>query len=530
MLKLLNALIAPPTTAGLVIRGREVELVVMKGRRVEHAGRVPFEGPEDHHVVQAIQQALAAAPVAIERLAVSIASHEMLFRCFTIPTVPKAELDAAVQFEARKYIPFKVTLLLWDYVTIPLPKTNRLNVVFGAIPKELLQKIQELLATAGVQAMVLEPISVSLARLVPPAKARDANEFVCLVDVTKDAAHLAIVKDRIPYLTRDVNLQGGEGGASEVREPGEAVSDARAQQLLSELSVSMDFFLREYPATTITQVLLCGDDALVGPWCDPLSQRLHCPVSLGRPLIHRRVSETLPLPFAAALGLLDAITEVGGAFNFLKPGLAKEPPQAAQGPAMQRALEAGFNAAWRMPHVKTFATGAMAGLALLWGLGMFQVSAQRRQLAQLVQARAPSSQPLALLSQEDLELMKQQISAQAAALRRVIEGHLGVAAKLDALARALPEGVWLTGVSFDNPLDDIGRAQAKLSIQGSCYLGEAGKELNAIQQFEDQLKRNAAFVRGFGSAQVDRIAAEAGPNQRYMYRTFQFNCQPSRKL
>ena len=531
------ALFTPPTTAALVLRATVVECLVRKGRRVESCTSVPIEGPDDHHVVQAIQKALASTPVAIERLAVSITSHGILFRCFTIPAVPKAELDPAVQFEARKYIPFKITSLLWDYRTMPVPKSNRLNVVFGAIPKELFQKIQELLATAGVHATVIEPISVSLARLVPPAKDRAANEFVCLVDVSGDAAHLAIIKDRVPYLTRDISLATSEGHAPDASPPSgtpavRAEADARAQRLLSELSVSMDFFLREYPSTTISQVQLCGDEDALGPWCEPLSQQLHCPVGLGRALIQRRLAGEVPLPFAAALGLLESTVGFGGPFNFLKQDTAKEPPQAAQASAVQRVLEAaGLSAAWRTPHLKPYAGTAAVLLLLVWGLGVLQASSQRQQLDHLISAQATTTQRLGTLSQQDLERLKEQTANQVAWLRDVMDERISVAAKLDALARSLPDGVWLTGMTFENPLDERGLNQAKLSLQGSCFLGgETGKELSAIQQFEDQLKRNAAFVRGFGSAQVDRIEAETGPKQRDTYRTFQLNCLPSRRL
>ena len=91
--------------AGVVIRERAVELLVMHGQRVQSRVRVSREGPEASQLVAALQQAVAAAKLKTKRMAVSIASEEILFRFFSIPMTPKPEWHAVIQFEARKYIP-----------------------------------------------------------------------------------------------------------------------------------------------------------------------------------------------------------------------------------------------------------------------------------------------------------------------------------------------------------------------------------------------------------------------------------------
>ena len=58
--------------AGLVIRSKEVELLVMQGRKVTSCLRVPIEGTEDAHLIQAIQKVVATSGLTIDKLAVSI--------------------------------------------------------------------------------------------------------------------------------------------------------------------------------------------------------------------------------------------------------------------------------------------------------------------------------------------------------------------------------------------------------------------------------------------------------------------------
>ena len=82
-------------------------------------------------------------------------------------------------------------------------------------------------------------------------------------------------------MTRDVSLAeqaaGGEG-------------DPKAQRLLSELRVSLDFFTREHLAATVPRVILVGDEGLLGPWQPWLADQLQCAVEIGSDLLRARVA------------------------------------------------------------------------------------------------------------------------------------------------------------------------------------------------------------------------------------------------
>ena len=81
-------------------------------------------------------------------------------------------------------------------------------------------------------------------------------------------------------------------------------------------------------------------------------------------------------------------------------------------------------------------------------------------------------------------------------------------------------------------MSSTGKGQYRLTVGGACFLGETALELAAIQRFEEQVKRNPAFFKGFTVAQVDQISAAevSGPQAKYTYRTFQFNCNSERRL
>ena len=523
------------TSAGLVIRARAIECLVMDGKRVVSTAQVPIEGEEPRHLTEALQQVLAQAGLKARRLAVSVENPGVLFRSFTLPVLPKPEWDAAVQFEARRYIPFKTEALIWDYHAVLSSATKRIEVVFAAIPREVFGVLQEALAAAGVHPAVIEPRSLSLARLVAPAKGGSSTDAVCLVDVEPDVAHLAIVKDGLPHLTRDISLlprrtdlpAPDPSGAGQPPAP----ADQRAEQLLSELNVSIDFFVREYPSTRMSRVVLFGETALIKPWCQRLTGRLACPVESGDGLLAERGLGALEPSFASAAGLLQERRAGGGAaLDFLKRSLA-------QAHAPPRPLVAGKTLAARLVNslnpLQLAGCGALVigCLVLFWVAGSLRVGAARRHLQALVASRQDVASELSGLSGDALVPINAQATAQLALLRQVMDRRVSMAAKLDALAHALPDGVWLTGLTFEDALDpETGMGRPHLLIQGACLLGDSGKELQAIQAFEQQVQQDPRFLEGFSAAQLDQISVEPNPLHQYTYRTFQLNCASGRQL
>lgn len=542
--------------AGLVVRSKEVEHLALQGSKIISRVRVPLEGTEPNQLTQAIRQVVAASAVKTRKFSVSIPTQDVLVRFFTMPVLPKAEWDTAVQFEARKYIPFKMETLVWDYRAMPSSSPNRLDVVFVAFPHELFRTIHDSLTAAGIQPTVFEPRSLSLARLIEQGKGKATNEFVCLVDIEEESAHLAIVKDRLPYLTRDISflrtaerptVDYGSGTPSPVeavhaqattlpdeptgtgvvpQEPHGSI-DPRAQRLLNELSVSIDFFMREHASTTIARVILFGDETLIGSWARWLSDQLHCPVELGTPCLAQRVPGGVPLSFASAVGLLQAgKLAAGQPLNFVKHAVAKT-SSAQRLPAIS---SEELLAVVKTPRAAVSGLLAVGVLAVWWLIGSLMVQGEQRRFHQLTRTATQTAWGLDHMNHEELEAVRQKANGQLTLLRQVVDHRLRMAAKMDALARSLPDGVWLTGLSFDNQLTMAGTLEMRLGVNGACFLGETGPELNAIQQLEEQIKRNPIFVSGFGMTRVDQITAQVDSQTQYSYRTFQLNCNPERRL
>jgi hypothetical protein len=519
-------------SCGLVIRANEVELLAMQGPRVLSRVRVPIEGSEREDLGRAVRQAVAAAGFKPTTTAVALPTEEVLVRCFSMPPLPPGEREAAIQFEARKYIPFRMEGLVWEFHAVEVKDPPKLDVVFLAIQREVLQTIREVLEEAGVEPVRMEPRSVSLSRLAAKAGGRGAegSGFVCVVEMAQHEAHLVIAKGGVPYLTRDVHF-AGEGGTAGPSGGG-AKSESDFQRLVSELRVSLDFFTREHPATVISKVILVGEEERVASWHPALVGALGSLVEVGRTLLGRRLGGELPLSLASAVGLLKGRQEAhgGAAWGDLLRRSLTEPSRAGgrRIPPVIGELARQFSSARGM------AVGAMAAgiLFLVWLFGWHQVGTAQGRLAELIRQRPMLIEPIPEVDDEGLAALTAQVQERRELLRRLVVQRVGVTAKLDALPRVLSDGMWLTGLAFEEWPDEAGRSRLSLKANGACYLAQAGKELGAIRAFEDGVKRHAELVSGFTVARVEQINEQAYQSGRRTgsYRTFQLHCRSDARL
>ena len=97
---------------------------------------------------------------------------------------------------------------------------------------------------------------------------------------------------------------------------------------------------------------------------------------------------------------------------------------------------------------------------------------------------------------EQLRVALQRLRAQQKAFQGLKRGESSVAMRLNALADAVPEGIWLTAFSLEP-------AQG-LVIEGAA-LGQEGQEMVAIGQLVQSLKDQPAFASMVQDIQIESI-------------------------
>ncbi len=527
-------------SVGLVFRPEAIEAVVLtktlRGLRLERCAKVNIvteaqeqTGFQDQQVVQALQEALSACRASTRQVAVTMPAKDVLLRCFKLPMLPKAEWEEAVHFEVRKYIPFKVDELTWAYHVVEHRAEKRLTAVFIGIRTDALVKIQRYLSSAGIDAVGIEALSVSLARAASRGGRKLSKDgFVGVVDLEQDVAHIIIMKNSLPYLSRDVSLGvEGRGELLGAPEP-QAQLDRRAELLLSELRLSLEYFTHEHADATIEKILLFGEEYAVAPWCPWLSEQLHCPVALGSLAIQVPPGNpAVPLPFASAVGLaIKSLCPTDLKLDFLLHGKSMLRRQKLNMPVH---TIAEFLRRMAKPAAIQ-ATVAAVLLAVTAWVHHREVAVVEARLNQVILAHQQLGHGLEQKSREDLQQLQQRLKTRVAFLRSGILERISIAQKLDALAKSLPDGIWVDSISYANRLQNLDSWQPSLTLRGACLLSDVEQELVVISDFVQRIKQDPTFFHGFAGAQLGEILASEDATQRYSYRTFRLNCQTQSKM
>ena len=520
---------------GIVIRRHAVEVISAKrgsrGLKITQFSQTPFsEEGDDAQVVDAIKQAVESSKLRTKDCIVSIPARDVLLRSFTLPLLPKGEWEQAVQFEVRKYIPFKAEELAWGYHAEEQRAQKRVSVVFVGVRQDRYLRIQRWLEGAGLTPLLIEPESVSLARLIPDSIAAPEHECTGIVDVEPDAAHAIIARNRVPYFARDVDLTQELAPPQEPSHEPEAVpapqtpsADPRSELLLSEVRLSCDYFTRENPQASIARLLVFGDPMIVGPWVSAFGQQLPYPVAVGALPVETVDGLTLGLDHAAAVGLaLRSAKPSTGKLEFMvrraelsaakrRPGNL---PASLDGLSLQRLLG---------PLIMAAISAFGVTVALSW-IENQRVNMEASHMTETVQKFQDVGWGLKDLKQAELQTIQQQTEKRLGFLRRTINQRAAVAERLDSLAKILPDGIWLESIAYQDKLEVASRQPATFTLKASCFLPGSGNELTVIGDFAQKLKHDEKFFRGFSLAQLGDITVAKDDHQRYTYRTFQITC------
>lgn len=298
-----------------------VELARAGGRfRLARSAVVPtppgglVEGaPGDPKVLgPAIRRAFEQAGVRNRRVNTALSGRAVVVREIRLPNMPDEELAQAVRFEAERYLPAGTRDAAVDFQVLERVQegqTTRLDVLFVAARRELVDGFTAALQQAGVTPEVLEVTSFALMRLFQD-EARDGA--VVLADLGAESSDILVVhKGRLRLartvpvagnaLTRAVaGLLGLEPEAAQaakeergvaVTSPG-ALTDPTAARIaeaivpvlgdiLTEVRRSMDYFYSRWAGEPVRKVILTGGTARLQNIAAVFADELNVPTEVG---------------------------------------------------------------------------------------------------------------------------------------------------------------------------------------------------------------------------------------------------------
>jgi type IV pilus assembly protein PilM len=260
----------------------------------------------------AIRAAFDQSGIRNRRVNTALGGRAVVIREIRLPTMPDEELAQAVRFEAERYLPAGSKEAAVDFQVLERVQegqTTRLDVLFVAARREVVDSFAAALQGAGVTPEVLEVTSFALMRLFQ----EDAREgAVVLADIGADSTDLLVVHGGRLRLGRTVPVAGNaltravagvlglETSAAQAAKeergvattgPGSVADPASARiadaivpvlgDILTEVRRSIDYFQSRWTGEAVRKVILVGGTARLRNLPALFADELNLPVEVG---------------------------------------------------------------------------------------------------------------------------------------------------------------------------------------------------------------------------------------------------------
>jgi type IV pilus assembly protein PilM len=118
----------------------------------------------------------------------------------------KKEIDSAIYFEARKYIPLPLSdiVLDWQSMENKISEKDINNVLVMAVSKNTINNYQKIAENIGLKLSAVEPEAISLKRSFDIS----SDENVCLVEIGFQSTNISLVKNGCMVMSFSFDLAG----------------------------------------------------------------------------------------------------------------------------------------------------------------------------------------------------------------------------------------------------------------------------------------------------------------------------------
>lgn len=436
---------------------------------------------KDEYIIEAIQRVFKENNIKPGNVVSAISSEETMVRYFQMPKIPRQEWASAIEFEAKRYIPFRMEDVASDYQVVKSPPSaNNMDVVFVAVKQKTIEDFVRLIEKAGVRLMILEPAPFSLIRAFNAAEQINSKVNTAIVSIEAKNATINILRNGAPYIIRDIPL---DEGVSEDKS-----LEPIFEKLLAEVKLSFDFYEKQFPSEVIDKIIIYSTLPLEN-WHEIVGKELQIPVEVGDPLRGVRIKKDIvPPKLAVAFGLaLRGLSE-----PFVEVNLWKERVQ------IYKSKEV---------FLRTLFLEASAAVFLLIVLKLVCM----RTIGPLTKEldRTLSERPKAGISIKDssikaLERMKNKMEARKNLLEKIIGTRTYFTDRLVGLAEVVPDNIWLTDVDFKEEISrkDVSKLTRQLSIKGYCLVDKGANETDVINNFLIDLKESGLIEKGMKKADI----------------------------
>ncbi len=210
------------------------------------------------HITQSISQYLREHGGSGSRVTLSVAGPETIFRIFPMPALAKGDLDAAVEFEAKKQIPFPPRESLFDSRPVYRLQSDgqeRVKIALHATTKNFIRD-----QLAPFDALGVRPSGISHTHDVIGHLLRGLPDFTeeklfTLVNIERQRTELAYYRGSNLEFCHSCAL----GSSFLAQRTGTTVFEYFAESLAGEIQNSLDYYTGQYSSQFANRIYIYGD-------------------------------------------------------------------------------------------------------------------------------------------------------------------------------------------------------------------------------------------------------------------------------
>ncbi|MDP2753678.1 MAG: pilus assembly protein PilM, partial [Nitrospirota bacterium] len=442
MNKMLGVYFGPKIITLVETKGKKISNTVQIKRSLISPGELEEKIPDEVKIVALFKDELRKNNIDAKEAVICLSGKDLIIRTFEIPVMPANELVNIINFEVKKYIPFKVEDLIADFQT-KLDKVSRRNqILYVGIKKEVLYKYLSVMAELNIKVISIEYSAFSFLRFLKLTKFNN-NGIVGIINMDlaeEDEINFIILDNGFPLFSRDITLTAG--GSEELPKAQEAASGLVLEKIKNEIRISLDYYHRKFPAKKIGRTYFVANAEHRSDLEGFLKE-----ISLPAQFIETAKAIEIRKPFS--LGIIKSygssllkIIKTDFRINILVP-------KAKPAIKVQKEGAAEFGLSALLSGLKVDSRFIALGLficLLVFGLGFFRKFPLQRELNQILLDRPKALKDKGNVPLSELVTLDSEMEKQASVLNKLISKQPYFTEALAALPRNIPNDMRLTNL------------------------------------------------------------------------------------
>nr|MBU1328154.1 pilus assembly protein PilM [Candidatus Omnitrophota bacterium] len=436
---------------------------------------------KEEYIIEAIKRVFIENDIKPGNVITAIPSEEVMVRYFQMPKIPKQEREAAINFEAKRYIPFRMEEVVSDFQVLPSKSVqNSMDVVFVAVKKNTIEQYLNMLNAAGLKPVIIEPAPFSLMRAFNAAQQIDTKVNTAIIEINLNLLNVNILRSGVPYIVRDIPL-------FEITTEDKSFEPV-FEKILAEMKLSFDFYEKQFPSEVIDKIIIYSKLPLEN-WHEIVGKELQIPVEVGDPLRGIKVaSGVVPARAAICFGLaLRGLTEPLIDINLCKEKLLVFKKKELF--LKMIFLEASL-AVFLLIVFKVFAVRIIVPLT--------------NELNKTLSERPKTEVNIKSDNIPDLEKIKNEMETRKDLLENLISSRTYLTSRLQDIVKIIPKDMWLAEVNFEEKIDKKNQSKITryLNIKGYYIIDEKIGEKDIVNVFLSKLKNESGINNGMSRADI----------------------------